>query len=132
PYCNLPHAREATYEEQVGDVDAGDEEKQRRRSGEHEHRRPDIAEDEPRQRAHYAAEVFAYPRRSLGPREEDGELTLCVGGRGAGPEPPDHVEQDVRPLLRGRRRYDWRPEVGAARVLESLRHDPDDRIRHIS
>ena len=90
---DLPRPPDAADEQQVRDVDARDQEQQRGRGGEREQRRPHVAQDEPRQRVHHAAQI-TLPRRGLGAAQEGGQLGPGVGSRCARREPPDHVERD--------------------------------------
>ena len=126
---DLPEAPHAADKQQTGDVDARDQQEQSRGGGKHEQCRPNVSEDEPRQRLHDTAQV-ALPRGRVGAAEEGGQLGSGFGDRCSRCEPPDHVERDKLQAVRRNRRRDRRPEVGASRIIESLRHHADNGVRH--
>ena len=120
PDRDLARSAAAADDEQVGNVDAGDEEEEPRGRGEGEHRGPDVADDVLRQRTRDAAQPPP-AARGLRPLEEARQLGARVAKRRARSQPADHMQLGVDRLIaeRTRARNDGGPEVDATRVVQA-------------
>src|SRR5207244_6732271 len=90
---DLPDASESAHEQQVGDVDARDQQQQGSRGGKDEQRRSGVADDESRECIDDAAQG-ARPWRSSGTSEVRGELVARGLRSRAGGESREEI--DVR------------------------------------
>jgi hypothetical protein len=125
---DLARPAKAADEQKGRYVHAGDEQQQRDRCRKHDHRGASVPDDETRQRVHDTAHLPH--ERIAGRPKERRDLRSRGGRRRAWREATDDVVRHQRES-RGRRRWNDRsPEVDAARIVESLRHHPDDRERH--
>ncbi len=121
-------------QQQVGDVDAGEQQQQADRGEQRQQRRPAAAEqralERPQRRPFALREVAGVNRRELA--HDAVEVGFRARQRHPGPQPRHGVEAvrfDGLGVERAAVERHRHPHVGVAGVVEAGRHDADDRAR---
>ena len=121
PHGELLRATRATEQQQIADVDAGEQQQHRNGGCEHAERRFHIPQNHALERFRSGANLVRETRLHVVrvPFHECQIVRPCRSERRAGRQPGDHVHPTGVDV--------GCPQLGTARVVESRRSDTDDR-----